>query len=248
MDYDRSDIPKGYDAGRGYSPDVLARWLEIIAQCAPPGLTSILDLGCGTGRFCGPLAEHLGARVAAFDPSDKMLTQASAKRAHGVVFARARAEYLPLRDASVDMVFMSMIFHHLKDPHRALGECHRVLRAGGTACLRAGTTDRMETYAFVPFFEASRPILKRTLPSESEIMSAFQTAGFELKRHQLVDSAMASSWQEYADKIALRADSILAQLSESEFDQGMHRLRQHCETAPSEAVSEPVDFFCFRRI
>jgi len=248
MDYDRSDIPKGYDAGRGYSPEVLAMWLDIIARCAPPGLTNILDLGCGTGRFCGPLAEHFGARVAAFDPSQKMLTQASAKRARSVSYARARGEYLPLRDVSVDMVFMSMIFHHLKDPHRALVECRRVLRADGVACLRTGTTDRMETYAFVPSFEASRPILKRTLPSESQVISAFQVAGFELKSHQLVDSAMASNWPEYADKIAQRADSILAQLSASEFNEGLRKLRRYSESAPDASVSEPVDFFCFRCI
>jgi ubiquinone/menaquinone biosynthesis C-methylase UbiE len=147
----------------------------------------------------------------------------------------------------MDMVFMSMIFHHLKDPHQALRECRRVLRVDGVVCLRTGTTDRMETYAFVPFFDPSRPILKRTLPSERQIVSAFLKAGFELKRHQLVDSAMASSWDEYADKIAQRADSILAQLSESEFEDGMHKLRQYCRTAPREPVSEPVDFFCFAR-
>ena len=248
MDYDRTNLPKGYDAGRGYSPRVLAMWLDVIARCAPSKLTNILDLGCGTGRYCGPLAKHFGARVAAFDPSEKMLTQACAKRTSGVSYARACGEYLPLSDASVDMVFMSMIFHHLKDPHRALVECRRVLRPGGVVCLRAGTTDRIETYAYVPFFESSRPILKRTLLSENRIISEFSAAGFELKRHQLVDSATASSWNEYADKIAQRADSILAQLSEPEFDAGMSKLRRHCQTAPSGAVSEPVDFFCFRRI
>jgi ubiquinone/menaquinone biosynthesis C-methylase UbiE len=95
MDYDRSDIPKGYDAGRGYSPGVLSMWLDVIAQCAPPRLTNILDLGCGTGRYCGPLAKRFAARVAAFDPSEKMLVQARAKEAPGVWYARARGESCP---------------------------------------------------------------------------------------------------------------------------------------------------------
>jgi SAM-dependent methyltransferase len=248
MDYDRSHIPAGYDAGRGYSPEVLSMWLDVIAECAPPGVANILDLGCGTGRYSGALAEHFAARVAALDPSQKMLIQARAKRAPRVWYARACGEWLPLRDACVDMVFMSMIFHHLKDPHQTLVDCRRVLGPGGVACLRTGTTDRIEAYAYVPFFECSRSILKRTLPSERQIALAFQAAGFELMRHRLVQSETASSWYDYANKIAQRADSILAQLSDCEFEDGLHKLRQYCRTAPNEAVSEPVDFFCFRRV
>jgi len=46
MNYDKTEMPAAYDAGRGYSPGVLAYWLDVISQSVPKGSVSeILDLG-----------------------------------------------------------------------------------------------------------------------------------------------------------------------------------------------------------
>jgi SAM-dependent methyltransferase len=215
MDYDKGNIPAAYDAGRAYSPATLALWLDRISRCAPRGaLVRILDLGCGTGRYSAALAKHLDTQVIALDRSEKMLAEARKKSAPRVRYLRASGESLPLRDASVDMVFMSMVFHHFEDPLRAARECRRVLRAGGVSCLRAATVDRIATYPYVPFFAGSRAILKATLQTQEEIESIFHTAGFELARHELVSNEVASNWRGYAEKIGWGADSILAQLSD----------------------------------
>jgi ubiquinone/menaquinone biosynthesis C-methylase UbiE len=80
MNYDRTEMPTSYDAGRAYPPHVLRYWLEIIAQSVPKGSVSdILDLGCGTGRYSNALADYYAANVVALDPSDKMLTAARRK-------------------------------------------------------------------------------------------------------------------------------------------------------------------------
>ena len=42
------------------------------------------------------------------------------------------------------------------------------------------------------------------------------------------------------------ADSILAQLNDSQFQRGLEALREHAATAAVEPVVEPVDFFVFR--
>src|SRR5271169_2480457 len=116
MDYDQGNIPSSYDAGRSYAPATLALWLDRISRCAPRGpLSRILDLGCGTGRFSGALADHFRAQVIAIDRSAKMLAEARKKSAPRVRHARGSGESIPLRDASVDMVFMSMVFHHFED-------------------------------------------------------------------------------------------------------------------------------------
>jgi len=248
MDYDKGNIPSSYDAGRGYSPAMLALWLDRISKCAPRGkLSRILDLGCGTGRYSAALANHFDARVIAIDRSAKMLAEARKKSAPRIAHARANGESLPLRDASIDMVFMSMVFHHFDNPLRAMCECRRVLRACGTVCLRAATVNRIGTYPYVPFFARSRAILEATLQMQERIEAIFHEAGFELMRHELVRNEVASNWRIYADKIAAGADSILAQLSEAEFREGMRLLRQHAATTIDESVTEIVDLFAFRR-
>src|SRR5690606_31699327 len=113
MDYDQTAMPAQYDAGRAYAPQVLQYWLETISRNLPVHQVSrILDLGCGTGRYSAALAEHFSADVEAIDPSEKMLEQALRKRHARVRFQSASGEKLPLPDRSIDLVFMSMVFHH----------------------------------------------------------------------------------------------------------------------------------------
>ena len=248
MDYDQGNIPSSYDAGRGYSPAMLAMWLDRISRCAPRGtLSSILDLGCGTGRYSAALANHFGAQVIAIDRSAKMLAEARKKPAAQFRYARASGESIPLRAGSIDMVFMSMVFHHFEDQLGAAGECRRVLRTNGTVCLRAATVDRIPTYPYVPYFAKSRAILEATLQTQQRIEAIFHDAGFELTRHELIRNEVAANWRGYAEKIAWGADSILAQLSEREFREGMRLLNQHAATTGDEPVIEVVDFLAFRR-
>jgi len=153
VDYDKTDIARSYDLGRWYTAAQLDRWLAVISRWIPKNsLTTILDLGCGTGRYSGALAEHFRAHVIGVDPSGKMLAEASGKIAGKIGYVRACAESLPLGQESISMVFISMVFHHFDDPIRAVHECHRVLRPGATVCLRAATTEQIDQYAYVPFF------------------------------------------------------------------------------------------------
>ena len=147
---------------------MLALWLDVISRWVPKGTVSeILDIGCGTGRYSMALAAHFNARVIAVDPSEKMLAEARKKATERVRYERASAESLPLPDASIDMVFMSMVFHHFDDPGQAVRECRRVLRRGGTVCLRAATIDRIGTYPYVPFFGRSSPIMQNVFQTQS---------------------------------------------------------------------------------
>lgn len=244
MDYDNTNMPAAYDAGRGYSPKVLSFWLDVVSRLVPKDAVSeIVDIGCGTGRYSAALAAHFDAHVVAVDPSEKMLAEARKKVSERVHYERASAESLPLPDASVDMVFMSMVFHHFDAPSQAVRECHRVLRRGGSVCLRAATIDRIGTYPYVPFFPRSGSILNDVLQSRAIIETIFVNAGFHLACHQLVRSEVASNWDAYAEKLAFRADSILAQLADQEFEAGLAALREHAATAPQEPVIELVDFF-----
>ncbi len=129
----------------------------------------------------------------------------------------------------------------------SLRECRRVLRPGGVVCLRAGTSEQSGNYAYVPLFPTARKIIQQSLPSKSLIEAQFTTDGFAVAAHELVSSEVGENWSAYADKVAYRADSILVQLPDHEFAEGLTALRTHASKAKgAHPVVEPVDFFVFR--
>jgi len=58
--------------------------------------------------------------------------QAGLANVEGLV---AEAHRLPLEDASVDAILMSMMFHDITNKEEALEEARRVLKPGGMLCL-----------------------------------------------------------------------------------------------------------------
>ena len=248
MDYDTTEIPRMYDKGRDHGPEVLDLWMNTIAShVETASVCAILDLGCGTGRFSEALADRFDAQVLAIDPSKKMLEQARAKqRDSRVSYLPGSGESIPLDSNSVDLIYMSMIFHHFRDPQLAARECRRVLREGGTAFMRTGTQERIPSYPYVPFFPASRPIMDAVLPTSSFIQDVFVAAGFRLVTLDVITQTIAPNHIVYADKLATGSDSVLAQLSQDEFQAGIDAVRAHASRVNNEAITEPIDLFVFR--
>jgi ubiquinone/menaquinone biosynthesis C-methylase UbiE len=248
MDYDATDIASNYDRGRDHGPAFLDLWMDVVAShVKDQNIKKILDLGCGTGRFTKALRARFDAEVIGIDPSEKMLAQARRKQSDGKIrYEHGRAESIPLPDNSVDLIFMSMIFHHFSDPALAALECRRVLRDGGTALVRTGTRERISSYPYVDFFPQSRLILEDVLSTSTFIREVFEAAGFQMVTLELVTQEIAPGYAAYAEKLAAGADSVLASLSQRDFDAGMSLLRAHAALGDGEAVFEPIDVFVFR--
>ena len=71
MDYDKSDIATIYDEARALTPDRLQQWRRVLSMHVDQrAISTVVDLGCGTGRFTDLLATHFeGAEVIGIDPS-----------------------------------------------------------------------------------------------------------------------------------------------------------------------------------
>ena len=250
MDYDESNMAAVYDSGRGYDPEVLQHWLNLLSTHVPKeGVSRIVDIGCGTGRYSEPLAVHFRADVIGIDPSEKMLEEARGKNPRrGIDFRLALGEKLPVEESSADMVFMSMVFHHLRDPQRTARECHRVLRQHGYVCLRNTTIDAIETFPYLKHFPTVRTVIEQQLPTRDRVRSTFEEAGFDTIAHEIVSHQNSADWLSYAEKTSLRSDSFLARIADDEFDAGISAFRAYARNAdPARPVVLAVDMVVFQR-
>lgn len=247
MDYDATDIAVAYDRGRDHGPEVLNLWMDLVSShVKDQRLKMILDLGCGTGRFSEALRARFDAEVIGIDPSKKMLEQARRKpQDRRIRYELGRGESIPVPDHSVDLIFMSMVFHHFRDPTLAARECRRVLRDGSICFLRTGIRERISSYPYVDFFPASRLILEECLPTTARVREVF-AAGFSTVTSEVVTQEVAPGYAAYAEKLSTGADSILASLSRSDFEAGIQALRSHATRVDDQAVFEPIDVFVFR--
>jgi len=98
----------------------------------------VLDVGCGTGTLAMEVARRVGraGRVAGVDPGTQQIARArrSAARRHVPIdFQIGMIEQLPFPDQSFDVVFATLMMHHLPASlkRQGLAEIARVLKPGG---------------------------------------------------------------------------------------------------------------------
>jgi ubiquinone/menaquinone biosynthesis C-methylase UbiE len=99
---------------------------------------AILDVGCGTGTLLLEAATLIGngGSLCGAEPSPEMAAHArrkAAKAGVALAVAEAPADRLPYPDASFDVVFCTLVLHHIPaDRHQdVLAEMRRVLRPAG---------------------------------------------------------------------------------------------------------------------
>jgi ubiquinone/menaquinone biosynthesis C-methylase UbiE len=110
---------------------------KLLKLAGPEGEETALDIGCGTGSFGLLLAKCLEReRVFGLDISPEMLALSKKKaeeEGYRIGYVCGSAAALPYGNEKFDLVFSSLVFHHLdyEEKRKALGEIHRVLRQDG---------------------------------------------------------------------------------------------------------------------
>jgi len=103
--------------------------LDLVESQAHP--ENILDVGCGTGRLLRKARERWpDARLIGVDPAEGMVEKARSLMPNATFYV-GMAESLPLPDASVDLAFSTMSYHHWVDRLQGVREMTRVLRPKG---------------------------------------------------------------------------------------------------------------------
>ena len=248
FDYDQGDIHRTYAAGRALRPEQAAVWTAMLREeVGGASPRRIVDLGCGVGRFAPVIRDAFDAVVFGVDRSARMLESAQANEAaRGVRWILAEGEALPIRDESVDLVFMFLVFHHVVDRAAVLRECARALARDGALVIVTTTIESLDAQRWLPFFPSARAIDLARLPTRATLLAAGRAAGLA-GRQRVVLNPVAANMRSYADRIATRTLSTLRLVPDDEFARGIAAFRRHCERQGDQPVADEIDVFRFRR-
>jgi len=183
--------------GTSLAPRGFGLMMELFGETGAGPEHTVLDVGCRDADLSIDLAKAYGCRVVAVDPIEAHVADAEPRiREAGLeerVTARVgRIEALPLEDASVDRIWCRDVLNHVDLP-AALGECRRVLRAGGQMVVfQTLATELMEPR------EGARLCAALAIVPENMACDRFERlaeeAGFRITRREL----QGSESREYA--------------------------------------------------
>jgi malonyl-CoA O-methyltransferase len=102
--------------------------VELLANVAG---SSILDVGCGTGRWLRRLAEQRPKRYVGIDFSPAMLRRANAIPQLTGHLIQAEAYEIPLKAESIDLLLCSFVLGYIEELPLFAREAHRIVKQGG---------------------------------------------------------------------------------------------------------------------
>lgn len=115
--------------------------LEKIYRLAP---SKILDIGCGRGRFCLPLAQSTNRFVVALDAIEQMVQEVNEKAnslgLRNLYSVLADAEFLPFRQENFDLAICCQIIGHLTEAEIFLKQVASILSDNGIILISIGNS------------------------------------------------------------------------------------------------------------
>jgi ubiquinone/menaquinone biosynthesis C-methylase UbiE len=251
MKYDKTNIPKTYNVARAIPKKTMELWLNALSKFIPKDeVYSIIDVGCGTGRFSAELSKFFNADVIGFDPSKKMLEVANSyNRNPRVSFYEGSAEILSQPDQSSNLAFLSMVFHHIEKHDIAIKNINKVLKSNGFFCIRNSTKDLVNQYPYLDFFPSAKEFNIKRLHSQSEIITMVELHGFMLVSHEVLKQQFAVNMREYFQKVSQRGLSDLAYISDNDFNKGISLMQKRVnQKKEDDPIFEPIDLFIFKKV
>ena len=211
-----------YDAGQSMHEESFRLCLSrFLFHCRKPPPATVLDLGCGTGRFCPDLASVFGGQVFGVEPSDSMRTYANTHRHHPrVTYLKGRAESIPLGPASCDLAILHEMVHHVDDRAGMAAELARVMRPRARLIVGTLTRDHAASPAWARFFPRAYELFRLKLPAIGELRTVLDSHGLDYVSHEFIDLNVAPNLKAYRERLSHLAIPALAQLSENELNTG----------------------------
>ena len=129
--------PEAYAGWRGTSLGTITEDIErrlILRLAGDLRGRAVLDVGCGDGSLTLSCWQKGASAVVGCDIDPRMVARATARAAQSnatIGYAVGRAETLPFRDRSFDLVTVITVLAFVPEPVSAVREMARVLKPGG---------------------------------------------------------------------------------------------------------------------
>lgn len=232
---------------RRFSSENVAFWVPLLIEIGEirAGAT-VLDVGCGTGGFALALAERGGATVIGLERSPAFLDHARAlppPACGSVEWLAGDAEAVPLADASVDTVLVSLVLHQLAEPQRAVAEARRVLRPGGVAVVRTIAPEDAAERVPARYLPSMAAADVGRLPRLETIERWLADVGFrKLERRRVLRNQRLDLADQERDLLA-DVHGRYAFIPEAEVAAGLERMRADAHGARNEWVDPRPTWF-----
>jgi ubiquinone/menaquinone biosynthesis C-methylase UbiE len=199
-------VARRYVKGRPYFHPIIVDRIKEFLRITEP-LSSVLDVGCGTGLSTIALKEA-AKNIIGLDISPEMVSLAPVGK--GVSYVVANAEYLPFADNGFDLLTLCQVFHWL-DRNRFLTEANRVLRQNGWLAaydnyFSGQMIDNPEFHAWYKEYLARYPA-----PPRGEITFTSENTGphgFQLIKEVRYDNTIKLSLEGLVDYLVTQSNVI----------------------------------------
>lgn len=223
------NIGQGYSNTRKSDFRIVEAILNILKSLE---ISTIADIGAGTGSYAYALANH-DYNVIAIEPSKTM--QAQAISHPNIEWINAYAESLPLSNSSVDAAIIILAMHHFKNYRQALKEVYRITN-DGSIIIFTYDANLIDEFWLTDYFPSLITDVRATFVSITQLVSDLENITSKainvtpfLLPNDLVDSFAAVGWSKpelYLDSNIIQGISSFSKIESAELNNGLFRLQK----------------------
>ena len=231
-DYDK--LASSYDNVRGTSDAYVQYWTSQLAEFSElVDDDSVLDIGCGTGRYSSTFAASGTRSIVGIDLSREMLNVAYNKCTRdNVSFMQGDCRHLPLKGRSFDVAFMVLVVHHVPIDERlkVYKQIRDVLKSKGRFVILTRSHEQIRE-SLIALFPGVVDIDTKRMPDIRQLQIDLGDAGFdEIILNEVPNYKLYRDRIDFIEKVKGKYISTLSMFDEDEFQRHLktfqNRLKQ----------------------